>query len=129
MAFDWNNLLGVATDLAGKPDEASIRSAISRAYYFVFHLAYGRAMAHGARRGKQEGTHAFCWRVYADSRQSVACQQIATNGERIKAKRVWADYKNYPHAAPLDSLVRRTIEEAEQFKRDIDALDARFPLP
>lgn len=33
--FDWSGYLDLALELQKRPDEASLRSAISRAYYFV----------------------------------------------------------------------------------------------
>jgi hypothetical protein len=45
MAFDWNDYLAVASQLAPKLDEASRRTAISRAYYCVFNLANARAIS------------------------------------------------------------------------------------
>ena len=45
MPFDWNEYLVLARQLATAGDEASKRSAISRAYYFVFKMAFARAEA------------------------------------------------------------------------------------
>jgi len=45
MPFDWNEYLALARRLAAAGDEASKRSAISRAYYFVFNSAFSRAEA------------------------------------------------------------------------------------
>ena len=43
MPFDWNEFLTLARELAAKTDDASKRTAISRAYYCVFNLATARA--------------------------------------------------------------------------------------
>jgi hypothetical protein len=45
MPLDWNEYFVLARQLATARDEASKRSAISRAYYFVFNIAFFRAEA------------------------------------------------------------------------------------
>ena len=41
--FSWSEYLRLAQDLGKRSDEASLRSAISRAYYYVYHLGLDRA--------------------------------------------------------------------------------------
>ena len=55
--FDWNEYLSLATTLSEKADEASQRTAISRAYYAAFHAA----TLHAKRNGYQGGTHRKLW--------------------------------------------------------------------
>ena len=43
MPFDWSEFLTLADELGKRADEASLRSALSRAYYYVYHLALRRA--------------------------------------------------------------------------------------
>lgn len=51
MSFDWREYLNLASILSGNADEASQRTAISRAYYAVFHAAtlHAKANGYGAR--------------------------------------------------------------------------------
>ena len=39
-AFDWHGFLTLAIKLSQEADEALSRSAISRAYYFVYNTAF-----------------------------------------------------------------------------------------
>ena len=43
--FNWYGYLQLAEELGKRSDEASLRSALSRAYYYVYHLALERAEA------------------------------------------------------------------------------------
>ena len=43
--FNWSGYLQLAEELGKRSDEASLRSALSRAYYYVYHLALERAEA------------------------------------------------------------------------------------
>ena len=45
--FGWSEYLNLAMELGARKDEASLRSAISRAYYYVYHLALERARSNG----------------------------------------------------------------------------------
>jgi hypothetical protein len=36
--FNWSGYLQLAEELAERRDEASMRSALSRAYYYIYHL-------------------------------------------------------------------------------------------
>ena len=47
--FDWNQFLTLARTLSENADEASLRSAVSRAYYCAFNTAMARAEAAGYR--------------------------------------------------------------------------------
>jgi len=47
MPFDWNKFLSLAQQLATSSDEACKRTAISRAYYCVFNLAFARGVVSG----------------------------------------------------------------------------------
>src|SRR6266852_5903477 len=79
MPFDFNEFLTLAEELAGKGDEASKRSSISRAYYTAYHLAFPRAETNVGpwrnRANRKLGTHAWCWQQYIDT-NDANCQQI-----------------------------------------------------
>jgi len=47
MAFDWTDYLQLARELAKYGTDAGHRSAVSRAYYYVYHLALSRAESNG----------------------------------------------------------------------------------
>ena len=47
MPFDWTEYARLAEELGTRPDEASLRTAISRAYYSVYHQARDYLLAEG----------------------------------------------------------------------------------
>ncbi len=126
MSFDWNNFLVLAEELAQRGDEAAKRTAVSRAYYFIFNLAYARAESSG---GSFVGgdRHAQCWRRYMAT-PDPTCQKLGIAGDRMKVRRISADYEA-PTKARLDDEVRLALEGARQFRDDLRSLPTRFPLP
>jgi uncharacterized protein (UPF0332 family) len=130
MAFDWNNFLILAEEIATRGDEASKRTAISRAYYFVFHLALARAELTAGPFRVGENSHRWCWERYQDTyykTRDKACNQLWMTGDRMKRRRVKADYKQ--DLPRLEDEVRWTIEEAREFLVNISMLNANYPLP
>jgi hypothetical protein len=127
MPFDFHNFLTLAEELATRGDEASKRSSISRAYYSVYHLAFARAERTAGRHPVNVPFHQWCWEKYRDT-PDPACQQIGTDGDRMKRRRVKADYRaaDIPR---LDDEVQRMLEEARQFRIDLAALNPAHPLP
>lgn len=127
MPFDWNNYLTFAEELAGRVDEASMRSAISRAYYCVFNLAFARAELTAGRRPSGERYHKWCWATYQRA-ADASCRQLGTNGKRMQRRREKADYQAAQNPR-LDDEVRLMLSEARKFQADLAALDRRYPLP
>lgn len=126
MPFDWNNYLTLAEHLSARPDEASKRTAISRAYYCVFNLAFDRAESTAGPHPSGEPYHSWCWSKYEETPDG-SCRQLGMEGSRMARRRVKADYEpaNIPR---LDDQVRRMLEEARQFRTDLAALNPRYPL-
>lgn len=127
MPFDWNKYLTLAEELATRADEASKRTAISRAYYCVFNLAFARAESTAGPHPQGETYHNWCWSKYETTPDSSS-KQLGIVGRRMRRRRVQADYKaaDIPR---LDDQVRRILEEARQFRTDLAALNPRYPLP
>jgi hypothetical protein len=126
MAFDWNNFLVLADELAGHNDEASKRTSISRAYYSAFHDALTRAERNcGQKQGGN--SHQWCWDRYIYT-QDDTCNQLGIDGNRLKAKRVKADY-DAATISRLEDVVTRALQDARSLKQRIAALDQRYPRP
>ena len=127
MPFDWNEYLVLARRLAAANDDASKRSAISRAYYFAFNIAFARAENTVGRYPGSEGYHKWCWDKYRNT-PDMSCRKLGIDGERMKQRRIRVDYKaaDIPR---LDDEVRRMLSEAQQFRANLDALNPRYPLP
>lgn len=92
MAFEWTEFSNLAERLARSADEASQRTAISRAYYFAFHVANDRAIANNYRRPEDGTTHNSLWSHY-ERNSNAECRRIAFLGKRLHERRVRADYK------------------------------------
>jgi|ERR1051326_3262893 hypothetical protein len=127
MPFDWLNYLSLAQNLAGNGDEASKRTAISRAYYFIFNLAFARAERNcGAKPSGPPGFHEWCWDKYMTS-ADTACIAIGVQGDRLKRRRVWADYKPQD-VRRLDEFCNVIIIDVKQLHADLLALNPALPM-
>ncbi len=127
MAFDWNQFLALAEELADRADDASKRTAISRAYYCIFNLAFARAETSGCTKPKGVSYHQWCWEQYTNS-GDWSCKQLGLDGDRMRWLRVKADYKE-AEIYRLDDKVRRMLQDAHEFLKDLAALDPTFPRP
>ncbi len=120
--FEWDDYLRLATRLASEEDEAARRTAISRAYYFVFHLAQQRARDNGCEKIHRHGE---LWKCYIDS-ASEDCKQIGLDGQRLHEKRKNADY-NLPFKGRLGDEVQDSLRKASNFSNRLIALDPAQP--
>jgi uncharacterized protein (UPF0332 family) len=124
--FDWLEYFRLAEELGRHTHEASLRSAISRAYYYVYHLGLARAEANAYRAVAGEGTHAQLWRVFSASPEPD-CQRLAAIAVRLKEKRERADYENY--FARIAEEVPIMLADATEFAALLNRLAARHPNP
>jgi uncharacterized protein (UPF0332 family) len=124
--FDWSQYFRLADELGKRSDDASLRSSISRAYYFVYHLALNRAMANDLTLKLNEGTHAQLWLVFTGNPEPE-CQRLGAIGSRMKEKRVRADYRDY--FPRIKDEVPAVLEDAEDFANRLRRLDPRHPNP
>jgi hypothetical protein len=127
MPFDWNDFLALAQRLANEPDDASKRTAISRAYYSIFNLAFERAESTAGKYAGNEGFHKWCWNKYTTT-SDRDCQRIGNLGDRMKRKRVIADYKS-DDIPRLADEVRSALMNVRSFTWHIARLNPRHPLP
>lgn len=124
--FDWSGYLSLAEELGDRPDRASLRSAISRTYYYVYHLGLKRAEDNGFKALRGEATHSQLWRLF-DASPEPACKTIGRIAGRLKGKRQRADYDTY--YPRLDEEVLGVIADARDFVSRLDRLPFRFPNP
>src|SRR5262249_50774244 len=113
--------------LSGNGDAASKRTAISRSYYFVFHVAYDRALANGCVKPAGVTTHAWCWQKYSNT-ANAACSAVGPEGERLKRLRHKADYDE-TDIPRLDQVCNRMLADVQQLHADIGALNPFHPTP
>ena len=126
MPFDWSEYLSLADELSKRTDEGSLRSAISRAYYYVYHIALRRAEPNGFQPLPGEGIHAQLWRCFRASPEAT-CSKLGVIGERLKDRRVKADYD--PNYLRITEDVQDVLTDARDFDRRLKALPSRFPNP
>jgi uncharacterized protein (UPF0332 family) len=125
--FTWTEFLALAKSLSQNTDEASLRSAVSRAYYSVFNVALARAEERGYRpKGDARGgMHDLLWQMYERNEDDV-CRQISVLGPRMKRRRVIADYKTL-FSRPLDQA-NDAITEAEKCHELLSQLAQGLPV-
>lgn len=90
MSFDWSAYREVAETLSQKADEASLRSAISRAYYCAYHLAVGHLSEHFNFQVSKDKSHDTVWRTFSTKGRSYG--EVWSKGDKLKKLRVDADY-------------------------------------
>ncbi len=125
-SFDWSGYLKLAEELGNRPDEASLRSALSRAYYYVYHLALNRAEANRFQPLQGEGTHTQLWRLYKKNPEP-ACLALALIAERLKEKRERADYRS--QFVRIEDEVPEVLKDAREFAAKLAKLPPRHPSP
>lgn len=107
--FDWTNYLVLAKELGNRQDEASLRSAISRAYYSAFCNARNRLGQQGVTVPKTGDVHKWVWDQYRLSGTQLL-QSVGIEGDRLRKVRNTADYADdFPKLA---SVVRTSIIRA-----------------
>lgn len=124
--FDWSEYFKLAGELAKRKDEAALRSALSRAYYYVYHLALSRALDNGFTTRSGEGTHTQMWRNYSGSPEPD-CRKLAEIGGRLKEKRERADYNQI--YARIHEEIPDMLADAQDFAARLQKLNPRFPNP
>jgi uncharacterized protein (UPF0332 family) len=126
--FDWNNYFQLADELAKRSEEAALRTAISRAYYYVYHLALKRATSNSYAFNKDagEGMHMQLWRVF-DASPEPDSRRLFQIGVRMKDMRERADYK--PSFARISDAISAILSDAKEFEATLNRLPARHPVP
>ena len=82
-AFDWIEYLRLAKELANRGEESCLRTSLSRAYYYVFHIAMARAERNGFELRPGESTHNQLWRLYITNPEPQ-CVKLAQIAQRLK---------------------------------------------
>lgn len=121
--FDWAEYQRVARELSGHADECYLRTSISRAYYYIYHLGRHRLEENLFLLFKGDA-HKQVWEKFSNS-PDHRCRKLAETAKRLKEKREMADYEPlYPRIAE-DALVVVTL--ATQFADELAHLDAQLP--
>jgi uncharacterized protein (UPF0332 family) len=124
--FDWLGYLTLAQELGGRTEEASLRSSLSRAYYYIYNLAMSRAKQNGFMLRPRESTHAQLWRLFSAS-PVTECTALAQIALRLKEKRERADYT--PTYTRIQEEVPQVLADAQEFATRLARLERRHPDP
>lgn len=118
--FDWSHYLLLARKLASDQDEASWRTAISRAYYAAFCTACTHAPLF--RPIGDDAKHDVVWNAFVDRSQQNPPRvnvQIQQDGKKLKSKRQHADYqaRHSVTKADADEAIRLAEKLLSAFDR------------
>lgn len=124
-AFDWNQFLVLAVELSNRTEESALRSAISRAYYCVYHIAKART---GAYRFSTDtgSSHEQLWDLYARNDDNT-CKEIALIGNRLRLKRVTADYRAV--FTRIEEVLPEVLKDAKRCLNLLSSLHQDYPKP
>lgn len=117
--FDWAEFLMLAERLAERgADEATLRTAISRAYYAAYHRASAYVRANALVPARARLTHQRVWEAFAlvnDPRHA----EVAVRGDRLRRLRTSADYHN-PFPGDPSKMASAATREARTVVKLID---------
>lgn len=119
MSFSWMDYLNLAARLLPGIDEADRRTAISRAYYAVFNQADAWLQLKRPLTVTNRGRHEQVWSEFKSG--SAAAQQVALDGERLKQRRVKADYR-IPYEGNLAFEAATAVSLSRKVLRAIEGL-------
>lgn len=126
MAFTWADYLTVASTLNAAGDEASLRAAVSRAYYAVFGEAKEVAEKEMGEDFAVGSVHNQVVNYY-DGSSDNARRAFAANLSRLKSSRVRADYFR---SSRVDArFADQALAEATQLLNDLATLAKSENLP
>jgi len=117
--FDWDDYLTLARRLASEPDEASRRSAISRAYYAAYHAAASYVRAKRLVPASRSLSHRLVWAIFATDPDPDRAD-VGARGRDLQQVRNLADYgASFP-----GNLERRTRGAIVRSQTLLDLIDA-----
>ena len=120
--FDWEEFLELAEEFVRRRGHAGAeRSAISRAYYAVFHAASQSCARSGERLTFTGEDHTLVWEWFLRPGASQTSQGIGYAGYRLRQARRRADYDPTPWAG-LSTDAPRFVKLARQVLSELGGL-------
>jgi len=121
VTFAWSDYLTLAERLAAETsDEASLRSAISRAYYAVFCTARQLLPPGQQRPPPGRSSHEWVWAQYTNPTNDEPSRYVGATGANLKRNRQKADYD--AQIARLGAVVTESIATARELLGALDTL-------
>jgi uncharacterized protein (UPF0332 family) len=115
--FDWTSYLVLPRELAKQPDEASRRTAVSRAYYAILNRARVLLEGEGTVISNTGRAHDDIWRTLEGAGRGR--RRLGAEGKRLREMRRKADYDGAVPA--LDKVTADALATAESLSRLVDA--------
>lgn len=123
--FSWQDYLTLANQLSARTEEYCLRTAISRTYYYIYHLARQRIIDNQFSIARGENSHRQIWEKFEND-PDPRCKKLYFTAKKIHDKRKQADYDiPYPK---IDGEFPAVIEMARRFAQDLNQLDQRLPV-
>jgi hypothetical protein len=123
--FDWPDFLTLADELAKRTEESCLRTAISRAYYYAYHLGRQRIIDNEFQIVPGGDSHKQVWEKFEGS-PDWECKKLALLAGLLKDKRQRADYdKVFPRIVDEFPTV---LDMARKFATDLGRLNSRLPV-
>jgi len=124
MSFDWKEYLSLAKELAGqarKPasTEAKLRTAISRAYFSVYHCAKNYLINKNMLKDLRHITHELVRDTFKDS-DKEDWRDVGMTIDRLVWARVKADYREF---TGIEKKVIEVLSDSETVIDKIDSLE------
>jgi uncharacterized protein (UPF0332 family) len=119
-SFNWADYLTLAATLSANADEASQRSAISRAYYSAFHAA----TIHARANGYNDRNHGRLWKMYQRD-TDLNSRRLSVIGNQMKQAREDADY--VAEVARVSDVMTDQLARATHFANILAQVSARSP--
>lgn len=122
MVFDWNEYLIFAEEIKVRPEETAKRSAISRAYYCVFHKAKDYAIEHLDYIYRPENpSHAGMWIKFKNNGRTL--NAIYNYGMKLKNFREDADY--HDEFEDIENSLIQTFHNANHVLKELKNLESK----
>ena len=119
MPFEWTEYLALARRLAKENNEAAQRSAISRAYYSVYHSALSfLEQTENFSVSFENPAHKQVWDRFRRLGRTHAA--VGLNGDRLRVNRAQADY--YDDIRDLPNLVDDSFDRVDKVSHYLDQI-------
>lgn len=129
MAFDWRDFLLFAHELRNETQESKQRTAIGRAYYYVYNvgLTEAKKLGYNPNAPSKVGTHKRLW-SWCQAQRNSDIVALGDSGNTLHARRISVDYKSVTQAG-LRQDVQKQLDEARDFEILLAQITRQLPPP
>lgn len=120
--FNWPDYFELSQEFRRNGGEAYQRSAVSRAYYAMYHSARYKLMFWGEwppPESEDRSDHEYLWETFSEKRDS-ASKEIGQLGDRLRKVRNKCDYADNINS--VSDVVEVAMINAERLKTALENL-------